>query len=73
LLIRYQFRNHLTIIEINLKIKFFVVSKIVSNLVIIATNYFLFLKIDFYFMIFFSDNNNAKSNKINLYHSILIF
>jgi len=48
LLIRYQFRNYLTIIETNLETNFF----LVSNLITITTNYFYFLKIDFYFMIF---------------------
>jgi len=40
LLIRYQFRNYLTIIETNIETNFFLVSKMVSNLVTIATNYF---------------------------------
>ena len=52
LIIRHQFRNHLTIIETNLEIKKNLVSKTFSDLVITTSNYFLFLKVDFYFMIF---------------------
>jgi len=44
LLIRHQFRNHLKIIKTNLETKIFLVSKIVSNLVSITTNYFFVSK-----------------------------
>ena len=39
-------------IETNLETKIFLIFKMVSNLVTITTNYFLSLKICFYFMIF---------------------
>ena len=44
-LIRYQFINYLSIIKINLDTNSFLVSKIISNLVNIAANYFLSLKL----------------------------
>jgi len=41
----YQFRNYLSIVETNLEINKKIVSKMVSNLVTITTNYFSYLKL----------------------------
>ena len=45
--IRYQFNNYLSLIETNLEINNFLISKMVSNLINIVTNYFLSLKLVF--------------------------
>ena len=56
-LIRYQFRNHLTIKETSLETKNFLVSKMVSNLV--TTNYFVsknwFLFHDFLVVLYYEN------------------
>jgi len=68
LLIRYQFRNHLTIIETTLEtnLEKKIVSKMTSNLVSIATNYFLSINLVF-ISCFFLVLCYLKFNFITLY------